>query len=296
MRAVAFAAFATVLLAVAAASRSPAQPAARPGRTAAPVPAPPAPPPRPRDEPRQLAGWAIYDRLCLACHGAAGDGRGPAAPYSWAAPRDFTSGVYKWRSTPVGQPPTDDDLRAAILHGAPGTSMPAFGGVLAARDIANLVELVKAFSPAPSVAPAARVTPIVLGAPPPRDADRGSELWSQHGCTSCHGPDGRGTGGLARRPYDLTQLPVRRPRAADTSSARRRAIAESIATGIAGTSMPGFAGSLPDEDLWALADHVLAIGARAKRTDRSALDAASIDADRSTKLVTGTWPGTGDVA
>ncbi|MEO7731721.1 MAG: cytochrome c, partial [Kofleriaceae bacterium] len=61
------------------------------------------PPPTRRGEP-------IYERFCVACHGVRGDGHGPAAPYLWPPPRDFTRGELKWRSVPAGQSATDDDL------------------------------------------------------------------------------------------------------------------------------------------------------------------------------------------
>ena len=36
--------------------------------------------------PTGLPGWSLYDRMCSPCHGAAGDGRGPAAPWLWPRP------------------------------------------------------------------------------------------------------------------------------------------------------------------------------------------------------------------
>src|ERR1700733_14329249 len=90
-------------------------------------------------DPHALPGWPLYDRLCLACHGAKGDGLGPAAPFTWGRPRSFASGNYEWRSTPTGQPPTDDDLRTTIRYGAIGTSMPAFGDVLTAAELDSVI-------------------------------------------------------------------------------------------------------------------------------------------------------------
>jgi mono/diheme cytochrome c family protein len=250
---------------------------------------------RPKPQrPRELAGWALYDRYCVACHGAAGNGHGPAAPYTWGQPRDFTSGEYEWRATPIGQPPTDDDLRTAIRFGAPGTSMPAFDGILATADIERVIEVIKAFAPAAFATPAGK--PVALAAPPPPAATRGAELWTSAGCDRCHGARGNGDGpsakGLTEAPYDLATDPLRRPRASDEPDARRHAAATSIATGMSGTAMPGYAGQLPDADVWALADHVVALGARAARRDRSAIDADEIAADRVAKLATGAWPGT----
>jgi cytochrome c551/c552 len=249
-----------------------------------------APPP----SPRALRGWPTYERLCLPCHGTNGDGHGPAAPYAWPGPRAFTRGELKWRSAPVGQPPTDDDVRATILLGAPGTSMPEFAGAFAgARGEAQLddvLEVVRAFAPSAfDGAP----QPIALGEPPPPDVARGAALWQAKGCVACHGPSADGNGpsafALRARPYDL-RLGLHRPREPG-ADAYRRGAALSIATGLTGTAMPSFAGVVPEADLWALADHVAAI---AGRDDRRALHAETIEADRKAPIASSTWPGAGD--
>ena len=73
------------------------------------------------------AGKALYDRKCAGCHGVKGDGNGPAAELLTPRPRDFTSGVYKIRST-VNRVPTDQDIFRTITDGMPGTSMPGHEG------------------------------------------------------------------------------------------------------------------------------------------------------------------------
>ncbi|MBA3457141.1 MAG: c-type cytochrome [Deltaproteobacteria bacterium] len=245
----------------------------------------------PRATPRALPGWQLYDRYCVACHGSSGDGLGPAAPFTWGRPRALTSGEFHWRSTPVGKPPTDDDLRLTLRHGAIGTSMPGFAGVLTDHEIDELLAIIKAFAPA-----AAPGSPVQLAAPPAANAERGAALWAQLGCVACHGASGEGAKALSPPPYDLRAFPIRRPRETDDHAARRAATAMSIATGLTGTAMPGYAGSVPDADLWALADHVLALGARATRKDRSQLDPAEIAADRTARIVVGTWPARGEDA
>lgn len=248
-----------------------------------------APGKKPAPDPRALPGWPLYDRFCLACHGAKGDGHGPAAPFTWGEPRAFAKGTYEWRSTATGEPPTDDDLRAAIRYGAPGTSMPGFDTTLSDVEIQQLIDVLKAFAPA-AFATAAK--PLVIGPARKPDPSRGAELWKQQGCDKCHGADGRGyVTGLAEQPYDLTALPLRRPRASDDPDARRKAMVLSIATGMAGTPMPGFAGPITEPELWALADHVLALNAGAKPRTSAALDADKIAGDRKATLATGAWPG-----
>jgi mono/diheme cytochrome c family protein len=233
--------------------------------------------PRP---PRTLPGWALYDRYCLACHGGAGDGRGPAAAFTRGRPRDLTKGDFAWRTTTLGDPPTDDDLRLTIERGAPGTSMHAFA--LSRGELDQLVEVVKSFAPTTFAKPG---TPIALAAPPAPDAARGAQLWRDKGCNTCHGAAGAGDTKLAAPPYDLTREPLHRPR---PDGDLRRAAALAIATGR--TAMPGYSGSIPDADIWALADHVVALNAKATTDTR--IDARTIAADRGPgRVIAGTWPG-----
>jgi len=241
-------------------------------------------PAAPPATPRSIAGWSLYDRYCLACHGAGGDGRGPAAPFTSARPRDLTRGDFAWRTTVLGDPPTDEDLRLTIRRGAPGTSMPAFD--LPTAQLDQLVEVVKAFAPA---AFARRPSSITLSPPPPIDPIRGARLWIDKGCITCHGSGGKGDTPIAKTiaspPYDLTREPLRRPRLdGDT----RRAAALSIATGR--TAMPGYLGAIPDADLWALADHVLTLNAAAKPS-RGSVDERTVALDRTARIAVGSWPG-----
>jgi hypothetical protein len=240
-----------------------------------------------------LPGRPLYDRYCLPCHGYAGDGRGPAAPFTSPRPRDFTAGVYAFRSTPTGAPPTRRDVWVAIRDGVPGTSMPAFGGVLAESQLDELVVVLDGFGGRRGDA----VRPLDLGPPPPPDLARGAVAYAKLGCPACHGPLGRGDGPAAKTlsqpTYDLATTPLRRPRFTDDLAGRRAAAAMSVATGLDGTPMPGFFGAAPTADLWALADLVVAIGAGAHRGEPSALDAQSLEADRARHLPSGTWPGGG---
>src|SRR5687767_7295994 len=65
------------------------------------------------------AGKQVYTRKCAQCHGDDGKGTGPAAERVFPRPRDFTSGVYKIRTTPSGTIPTDDDLFRSVTNGLP---------------------------------------------------------------------------------------------------------------------------------------------------------------------------------
>lgn len=68
----------------------------------------------------------LFRRYCVRCHGYAGDGSGPMAPFLDPYPHDFRRGIFKFKSTPSTIPPTRKDLQAVIDRGIPGTGMPTF--------------------------------------------------------------------------------------------------------------------------------------------------------------------------
>lgn len=94
-----------------------------------------------RDRDKQLHG--LYREHCALCHSTTGDGTGPAAAFMNPYPRDFRRGTFKFKSTEgPATPPTDDDLRAILRNGMPGTAMPAFR-LLGDDQLTALVHYVK---------------------------------------------------------------------------------------------------------------------------------------------------------
>ena len=87
----------------------------------------------------------LYRRHCAHCHGISGDGRGPTAGILNPYPRDYRSGVFKFKSTYTASQPTDEDLRKTIREGIPSTAMPAFV-LLPPDEVEALVEYVKYLS------------------------------------------------------------------------------------------------------------------------------------------------------
>jgi hypothetical protein len=65
---------------------------------------------------------------------------------SIAIPRDFTLGQFKYKSTPVGQPPSDADLIRAVSDGLAASAMPSWKGVLSEVEIREVVTYVKGLS------------------------------------------------------------------------------------------------------------------------------------------------------
>lgn len=87
-------------------------------------------------------GEGLYRQHCVHCHGITGDGKGPTA---WALnpyPRDFTRGTFKFKSTPIGYKPTDEDLRKTLMNGINGTAMPSFA-LLSEGEVDALIDYVK---------------------------------------------------------------------------------------------------------------------------------------------------------
>ncbi|MCA9189222.1 MAG: cytochrome c [Pirellulaceae bacterium] len=68
----------------------------------------------------------LYRQHCSHCHGVSGDGNGPTAAYLNPYPRDYRMGIFKFKSTGKGTPPTHEDLLRILYEGVPGTAMPSF--------------------------------------------------------------------------------------------------------------------------------------------------------------------------
>src|SRR2546430_1689207 len=134
-------------------------------------------------------GQRVFARYCAVCHGPDGRGNGPAAPSLIPRPRDLTLGLYKFKSTAPGIPPTDDDLVNIVTNGLQASAMPYFRDILTADEIRSVVAHVRTLSPrAPS---AGKTTPITIaprGAADAGSVARGAALFATT-CAGCHGSD-----------------------------------------------------------------------------------------------------------
>jgi len=104
-------------------------------------------------------GRAVYLRNCQSCHGICGDGNGDYAQTLRIKPRDFTAGVYKWRSTPTGSLSTDEDLLRTLSKGVPESGMPAFAG-MPEQDRRAVIAYIKSLSPRFNSEPVEKPIPI----------------------------------------------------------------------------------------------------------------------------------------
>ena len=93
--------------------------------------------------PNTPLGMRVYAQHCAVCHGPNGRGNGPAAPSLFPRPRDFTSGIFKYKSTAAGEPPTDADVLRTVREGLPASAMPYFSGILSNEELAAVVRQVE---------------------------------------------------------------------------------------------------------------------------------------------------------
>ena len=205
------------------------------------------------------AGGLVYAEECAVCHGLSGDGEGMAAHMFQVRPRDFRRGAFKFRSSPTGSLPTDDDLFRTIRRGLPGSAMLP-QDQLTDAEVRNVIAYLKTLSPRFSTEPA----PVPITVPPGPEATkdvlaRGREFYREMKCPECHGPAGRGDGdsagllkddlGRPLRPADLARRPLK-------SGDGPEAIYRTLATGVGGTGMPSYLDALTPEELWALVRYV----------------------------------------
>jgi DMSO reductase family type II enzyme heme b subunit len=206
------------------------------------------------------AGRQLYMVRCTHCHGEQGDGKGASTAVVSPKPRDFTSGIYKFRTrheTENGNKlAADEDIFRSISEGLHGTSMPAWGTILTKQQIGQLVQYIKTFA---SVygddKPGTKLD--FSGEIPtsPESIAKGKEHFEQtFECHTCHGTAGRGNGQQALDglqddwgeriwPANLTQPWTYR------GGHGRQDIFRNISLGIAGTPMPAFADPDPMVDV-----------------------------------------------
>ncbi|MBI2877700.1 MAG: c-type cytochrome [Candidatus Tectomicrobia bacterium] len=206
-------------------------------------------------------GRDIYERNCAPCHGSMGDGQGMAAMLLQTKPMNFQSGLFKFRSTPTGALPMDEDIFQTISRGLRGTGMIG-QKQLSESELRAVVAYLKTLS---QRFQQEQPQPLVSVPPPPPQTPemvaQGRELYQQVGCIKCHGPEGRGDGPSSRELKDATGSPIR---PANFSHPLKRgsspeAVYRTLITGLNGTPMSSYQGTLSEEQLWALAFYVASL-------------------------------------
>ena len=220
-------------------------------------------------------GRWVFRGLCIGCHGAKGDGNGAVwelgDKYAKAhklprKPRDFTSAVFKIRSTPSGSLPTDKDLFRAMSRGlVADQDMPAFK-YLPERDRWAVIAYIKTLSNRWEEEAKYQEPPVEVGEPPLPDQamlDAGKLVYEEMKCAKCHGPTGKGDGPSAPELTDDNGLSIKPRDFSDpgqfVGSNEPRGIYQTFTTGLDGTPMPTFADFLPEDKRWQLVWYVMSL-------------------------------------
>jgi mono/diheme cytochrome c family protein len=204
-------------------------------------------------------GARVFAARCAVCHGPDGRGNGPAAPSMFPRPRDFSSGTFKYKSTAVGEPPTDEDLLRTVRDGLPASAMPYFEGLLSTEELSAVVEQVKSFSNTFSRSGSPIEIPAAIPSSPESVA-RGKELFANQGCAACHGDTGRGGqrlddgSGHTVFARDLTAPWAFR------GGSRPQDIWLRLTTGVMPGPMPAYADVLSADARWDLVNFVVSLG------------------------------------
>ncbi len=211
------------------------------------------------------AGRESFVRNCIGCHGTNADGQGPAAAFLSPKPRNLVEGSFKFRSTPAGSLPTEEDLLRTIEQGVPRSSMPPFRA-LPHPEKRALVAYLQSLRPDWSEMKGASYA---IPDPPPdifakketllASAARGYVVYKE-ACLTCHGErglgDGEGSVGLVDG-EGQTLLPANFTRRNLKSGPTPKDVYRTILTGLDGTPMPGFADVYSDAQRWDLVAYVL---------------------------------------
>jgi mono/diheme cytochrome c family protein len=214
-------------------------------------------------------GREIYKTACMPCHGIEGDGQGPAAKWLEPRARDFRQGLFKWRTTPFGALPTDEDLERTIRVGVSGTEMFPFGDLLSKRSRLAVARYIKVFSPK-FVDPALQPAPAdVIEIPETRPFERseasinqGKALFAAKGCVICHGNEGRGDGPAAKSLVDASGTAIEPwdfARGYFKSGHTDQDLYRTITTGLNGTPMVSYMDLTTPEERWQLVDYIRSV-------------------------------------
>lgn len=240
-------------------------------------------------------GQEQYILYCRACHGVNGDGRGPAGIGLIPPPRDFTSEslAFKFGGVEAGELPPDSELRRIIKGGLSGTAMLPWD--IPDQVLDDIIPYIKTFNPIWTEDAPGEV--VEIGDDPWKGKEkegsaRGKKVY--HGlaqCLQCH-PAYATQQEIYDDSKELTGNPIAsfRPSMFEPEAKKSEAFGNiilppdfgrhpikagstpkdlfrTIAVGIGGTAMPMWKGSIPDDDIWAIAHFVSDI---AKTLDKPA--------------------------
>ncbi len=215
-------------------------------------------------------GRMVFKEYCAVCHGVKGEAQGDvvfvrsrekSGRVVDTYPRDFTLGVFKFRSTSTGCLPTDGDLLNTVTNSIEKSFMPTFKD-MSLQERKALVGYIKTFStrwkeedPCKSIAVK---RPKWVGSP--ASVENGKQVYKDMKCWECHGEEGKGDGPKSDKLKDDLGRPIV-PFDFTTGKLKRRTTPENIyitfTTGLDGSGMPSYEDSMKEEDRWHLVSYTL---------------------------------------
>ena len=242
-------------------------------------------------------GRNIFMHMCVFCHGKDGNGGGRATEYLYPWPRDFRKGIFKFRTTPTGTLPRDEDLYRTIVEGVPGTSMPAWKDALTPEDTWALINHIKNFSD--RFKKEKQGEKIVAKTHPdssPELIEKGKNLYQELKCNRCHGDSLKGDGELSESLMDAWKHAVfvhdiTNPQALKGGH-KPDDIFRTISSGLDGTPMRSYI-DLPEEGRWALVHYIRSKFSKKFKKAEFETDIYSfpVDFDLSTDPFSPVWEG-----
>jgi mono/diheme cytochrome c family protein len=223
-----------------------------------------------------MLGKEVYNVRCALCHGSEGNGKGPAGVIrrvevsgrlQTVHPWDFTMGVFRFRSTPSGCMPRDEDLLNIISNGIPISLMPAHEHIPLDEKkaiVAYVKTLSDAWEEAEEYEDEESCQPIPINKPEwvgsPDSIAKGEVIYKKMKCWECHGHSGAGDGpkatdlkddwGRTMLPFNFTSGELKRGSSAEN-------VYVTFSTGLDGTGMPSYLDSLDEDKRWHLVSYTL---------------------------------------
>jgi len=223
-------------------------------------------------------GKKVYESRCIICHGDKGDGKGLVGiVYRYQKrglvqtifPRDFTTAVFRFRTTSTGCLPTDDDLLTIVTDGIPRAYMPS-NADLSLNDRKAVVEYIKTFSKRwkedEPCKPFLVKKTVWVGST--ASIEKGKKLYNEMKCWECHGEYGKGDGpksdelkddwGDKILAFDFTTGALKMGFAPEN-------IYTAYTAGLDGSGMPSYEDSLTEDERWHIVSYTLELMGRIKK-------------------------------